>query len=86
MKNLEEVKEEVSFKYNFLSWDDLMDYVYSKAYEDPEKYYNEVAKRYAQSVAEDLRERIADEARLEPNGMLLQVDKQSILDTEIILP
>lgn len=41
---------------------------------------------YAREVAEDLRKRVAENACLEPNGMLLQVNKESILDTEIITP
>lgn len=54
--------------------------------EDIEDSVKEFAKEYAQKACEDLRERIAEEACLESNGILLQVDKQSILEAEIILP
>lgn len=46
----------------------------------------EAMKEYAKQVAEQALKDAAENVTLEPNGMLLQVDKQSILETEIKLP
>lgn len=64
---LKESFDSVGTKFNGLTWQRI-----DKAMEE-----------YAKSCCEDLRERIADEARLEP---LLQVDKDSIRNVEIITP
>ena len=58
----------------------------SNLHQDIDPVLVEAMKEYAQQACEDLRERIAEESCLDPNGMLLQVDKQSILETKIILP
>lgn len=42
-------------------------------------------KAYAKQVGEKVRQDCADNAQLEPNGMLLQVDRESILSTPITL-
>lgn len=43
-------------------------------------------KEYGRDCAKQALKDAADNATLEPNGMLLKVDKQSILDTEIKTP
>jgi len=59
-----------------------------RSYVSIEMHIIEASKRYAKGVAEDALNRAAENARTETNpkyGWLLQVDKESILETEIIL-
>lgn len=84
MKTLAEIQIEYAKSIGFSNWFDLLRHQLNAQL--IHRDYNEVTKRYALQACEDLRERIAENACLEPNGMLLQVDKQSILETEILLP
>lgn len=88
MKTLTETKEEYAKSLGAGGWEYLED-------EEKEVGYSEVAKRYAQQACEDLKERIAENARTKyirydnPSGVFHGedvVDKDSILNTQIILP
>lgn len=86
MKTLEQIKEDVAIENGFISWGVLEDgfdkRMLSYAWQD-------VAKDYAQSVAEDLRERIAESDVLLSNYYRFRftnTDKDSIRNVEIILP
>lgn len=80
MKTLEQIKDEVA-KENGLGKLVTGHLV---------KYFDQVAKRYAQQVAEDVRRRCAENATIDYAGYeepySPYVDQNSILNTEIILP
>lgn len=88
MKKLEEIKNEVAeeiFGCPFHQIEDGLDTG------EAERITTEIAKRYAQSCCEDLRERIAKEATTACDCDVWNcegesVDKESIRNTEIILP
>lgn len=64
MKTLEEIKDQVAFDYGYNSFYDLIEYAQVSEMLHEEDYYDEVAKRYARQCCEDLRERIAGEAKM----------------------
>lgn len=81
MKTLQEIKDDYAKKqgYPFDNWNDLVDYF---VYWDQEKLHNcidQVMKDFALEVAKEALRNAADNATMEPNGMLLQIDKESIL-------
>lgn len=91
MKALNDIKNEVcqeEYDCTFLQACTFMNIM------DMESIMNEVAKRYAQQCCEDLRERIAKEAKLKPytypdgykSNEISVIDKDSIRNVEIILP
>lgn len=87
MKKLQEIEEDVSLRrfgcslFEALPRMDFMEVV---------EFTNDVAYEYAQQACEDLRERIAEEAKVKtvatPLGDYHEVNKESIINTPIILP
>lgn len=71
---LQAIKDQVAIEQGYSTWEDLMSAILSRAYLDPDKWHDMVARRYATLIAENTRAKCAE-----------NVDKQSILETKIEL-
>ena len=85
MKNLGQIKNEVAIGLGYNSFLHAMTALSPFKIED---LYNEVSKRYAKQACENLKERIAQNIRqsIEYKYGHVTIDKNKILNTEIILP
>lgn len=76
--------------YQEISKEEIDKFIKQGYNDKPIGFDEHVAKLYAQQVAEDVRQRCSDNAELVPeghfNGFGGTVDKETILNTEIILP
>ena len=72
MKTITEIKDEIAKSEGFRDWRNY--YLYCSASTD------EVISMIAIAFAAEALKEASERANLEPNGMALQVDKQSILD------
>lgn len=95
MKTLNEIKDEIAFTNGFNDWYDFVEYV-EEGHGTAEQYYDEVAKAYALSACEKVREdcketidlwRINNEDQIgrDPVGMVDNLTKM-IESKEIQLP
>jgi hypothetical protein len=91
MKTLEQIKDEVAVDYGYSDFEDMESNILFEGHDTEDMpAFDAIAKDYAQQACEDLRERIAEksfemykESGFTNTGMKV---KQSILNTEIILP
>jgi len=101
MKTLDEIKDELAKEYGHDDFESLLwamaDGEGNAGLKWFEKVLNEVARIYAQQVAEDVRQRCAENAKIKEKYIPVDdpyygeeiryvVSKQSILNTEIKLP
>lgn len=93
MKTLEQIKERISLKENFYSYGHFLQKIKSGSVKgiDIDRMIDKIGKIYAKKVAEDVRRRCAENARTIKTGNSgswydASVNKDSILNTEIILP
>lgn len=82
MKTLSQIKDEVAREKGYNDFY-TMQFPYDMVCEED---INEIAKRYAQSVADQALKDAAERAEVENCYGVFIVDKQSILETEIKLP
>ncbi|MVW92435.1 hypothetical protein FCL53_10710 [Elizabethkingia meningoseptica] len=73
MKTLEQIKDEVAKEFGY------SDFHNSTFYRKTDvKICDEIAKRYAREVAQASLQKAAENAVIEPKGMMTRVDKESI--------
>ncbi|AQW91316.1 hypothetical protein [Elizabethkingia anophelis] len=80
MKTLEQIKDEVAEEHVSSSWNDMM-FRYGGV---GDVIIDKVVHRYAREVAQASLEKAAENAIIEPKGMMTRVDKESITNEQNI--
>ncbi|MCL1692039.1 hypothetical protein [Elizabethkingia anophelis] len=79
MKTLEQIKDEVAKEFGY---SDFHNSTFCR--KTDVKICDEIAKRYAREVAQASLEKAAENAVIEPKGMMTRVDKESITNSKNI--
>ncbi|HFI4796474.1 TPA: hypothetical protein ACGQK4_002193 [Elizabethkingia anophelis] len=85
MKTLEQIKYEVAKEFGYESFEQFDDKSTFSYDQKTPKIIDEVAKRYAFEVAQASLQKAAENAVIEPKGMMTRVDKESITNESNII-
>ena len=86
MKTLDEIRNEIAKENGYKDWDDLHDF-YVKINSPFNIILDEVARRYAKEVAQDLKYKVIREARVSPmryDEGCWEINEKSVMEIEII--